>query len=70
MRADRKGRPYFLCAVCGARTFLRGAASLKGPSLLWKPLAAALMNNDADAANVILQNSGKMSDEQSANSRT
>ena len=55
MRADRKGRPYFLCSVCGARTFLRGQQSLAGPTMLWGPLTAALANNDAEAARVLIQ---------------
>jgi len=56
LRADRKGRPFMICtAGCGARTFFRGTQSLVGPSMLWGPLTHALMNNDAEAAQVILR---------------
>jgi len=56
LRADRKGRPFMLCVNgCGARTFFRGAQSLVGPSMLWGALTTALMNNDAEAARVILR---------------
>lgn len=59
LRADSKGRPYFCCTACGARTFLRGLPSLRGPSLLWEPLAAALMRDDAEAARVLLGEAGR-----------
>jgi len=59
LRADAKGRPYFCCISCGARTFLRGLPSLRGPSLLWEPLAAALMRDDVEAARVLLDEAGK-----------
>ena len=55
LRADKKGRPYFMCAVCGARTFLRGSQSLAGPAILWGPLLNALMNKDREAAQVLVQ---------------
>jgi len=55
LRADRKGRPFMICtAGCGARTFFRGSQSLIGPSMLWGPLSNALINNDSEAAKVIL----------------
>ena len=55
LRADRKGRPFFLCTACGARTFLRGNQSLAGPTLLWGPLVGALSNGDSEAGRVLLQ---------------
>jgi len=55
LRLDKKGRPFFMCSACGCRTFTRGAVSLRGPELLWKPLHVALANGEADVARVLVK---------------
>lgn len=54
VRLDKRNRPYMVCLACGARTFLRGRMSLRGPSLLWGPLTLALDAGDTAAAKHIL----------------
>lgn len=56
LRLDKKGRPYFLCDSCGARTFLRGERSLRGPTVLWGPLTEAIRAGRPDIAKVLLEN--------------
>lgn len=50
VRLDKRGRPYMTCIACGARTFLRGAHSLRGPQMLWGPLTLALEDGEEETA--------------------
>lgn len=54
MKLDKKSKPYFICSCCGVRAFLRGEMSLRGPSMLWGPLAAAFRARDAEVAKVLV----------------
>lgn len=54
VKLDKKSRPYFSCGMCGARTFIRGEMSMRGPSLLWGPLASAFRSRDVNAAKVLV----------------
>jgi len=55
LRLDKSNRPYFVCVLgCGAKTFLRGDASLRGPKLLWGPLVIALKNEEAEVAQALV----------------
>lgn len=55
LRLDKLNRPYFICiGGCGARCFLRGDISLRGPSILWGPLTIAMRNNEAEVAQVLV----------------
>ena len=68
LRLDVKGRPYFVCNVCGCRLFMRGKLSMKGPERLWGPLTLALRKGDAAAANVLVGDAVKSETEaQNAN---
>jgi hypothetical protein len=54
MKLDKKNKPYFICSCCGCRTFLRGEMSLRGPSVLWGPLASALRAKDSEVAAILV----------------
>lgn len=54
MRLDKHGRPYFLCSSCGARTFLRGEVSLRGPSMLWGALSRTMRAGDVEASRALV----------------
>lgn len=54
LRIDKRGRPFFLCGVCGSRSFIHGNG-LRGPQILWGKLTLALRGGEADVAQELVR---------------
>jgi len=54
LRITKKGGPYFICSVCGSRTFVHGNG-LAGPTRLWGKLTLALRAGDSEAAKELVK---------------